>query len=57
MAYVGATTEQVARWAGLSEAASLPEVWNDIRQDHSRVARVAEGILSVLVGGSSVSLP
>jgi hypothetical protein len=50
MAYVSATADQVARWAGLSGTAQLPEVWQDLRQDRSRVTQLTKGILSVLVG-------
>ena len=49
MAYLSATPEQVAKWAGLSATAALPEVLNSIRQDSHKTARVAEGILAVLV--------
>jgi hypothetical protein len=51
MAYVSATAEQVARWAGLSGTTRLPEVWDDVRQDRSRVTQLTKGILSALVGG------
>ena len=53
MAYVSATPEQVARWAGLSGTTQLPEVWQDIRQDPSKATQLANSILSVLVGGTS----
>lgn len=53
MAYVSATPEQVARWAGLSGTTQLPEVWEDLRQDRTRVIQLTKGILSVLVGGQS----
>ena len=53
MAYVSATAEQIARWAGLSGTTQLPEVWQDIQQDPSRATQLTNSILSVLVGGSS----
>ena len=53
MAYVSATPEQIARWAGLSGTTQLPEVWQDIRQDPSRTIQLTNSILSVLVGGTS----
>ena len=53
MAYVSATPEQIARWAGLSGTTQLPEVWQDIRQDPSRATQLTNSILSVLVGGTS----
>ena len=53
MAYVSATPEQIARWAGLSGTTQLPEVWQDIRQDPSRAIQLTNSILSVLVGGTS----
>ena len=49
MAYISATTEQVARWAGLRGAAALPEILNDMRQDQHKAKQVAASILSVLV--------
>jgi hypothetical protein len=51
MAYVSATAEQVARWAGLSASTQLPQVLDDIHQDSQRATQVAKSILSVLVGG------
>ena len=53
MAYVSATPEQVARWAGLSSTTQLSEVWQDIRQDPSRATQLTNSILSVLVVGKS----
>lgn len=49
MAYLSATPEQVAKWAGLSGTTALPEVLSSMRQDPHQTARVAESILSVLV--------
>lgn len=48
MAYVSATAEQVARWAGLSEVTAIPDVLTDIRQTPSLAAEVTKNILSVL---------
>jgi len=53
MAYVSATPEQVAQWAGLSGTTRLPQVWDDIHQDPHRATQVAKSILSILVGGPS----
>lgn len=50
MAYVSATPEQVARWAGLGGGTQLPQVWEDLRQDRTRVTQLTKGILSVLLG-------
>ena len=49
MAYVSATAAQVAKWAGLSGTALLPEVLSDIGRDPNRATQVAESILSALV--------
>jgi hypothetical protein len=54
MAYVSATPEQVAQWAGLSGTTRLPQVWDDIHQDPHRATQVAKSILAVLVGGPSL---
>jgi hypothetical protein len=51
MAYVSATSKQVAEWAGLSSTHQLPEVWEDIRQDRSKVTQISEGILAALKAG------
>jgi len=48
MAYVSATPQQVAEWAGLSGAIAIPEILTDMRQDPQRTAQLAAGILSVL---------
>ena len=53
MAYVSATPEEVARWAGLSGTTQLPQVWDDIHQDPQRAAQLVKSILAVLVGGPS----
>ncbi len=51
MAYVSATSAEVAQWAGLSGAVAIPEILADIRQDPARVARVAQSILAYLAPG------
>ena len=48
MAYVSATPQQVAEWAGLSGTIAIPEILTDMRQDPQRTAQLAAGILSVL---------
>ncbi len=53
MAYVSATPEEVARWAGLSGTTGLPQVLQDIHQDPQRATQVAKSILAVLVDGPS----
>lgn len=53
MAYVSASPEQVARWAGLSATSQLPDVWETMRQNPERAAQVAQSILAVLVTGES----
>lgn len=49
MAFVSATPEQVAEWAGLSAHTRLPDVLRDMREDRQMAAEVARRILSVLV--------
>ncbi len=49
MAYVSATREQVAEWAGLSGTIAIPEIVTDLRQDPRRATQVAKSILSVLL--------
>jgi hypothetical protein len=48
MAYVSATSEQVAMWAGLSGIADIPTMLNDLRSDTKRTMQLTDGILSVL---------
>jgi Sensors of blue-light using FAD len=48
MAYVSATPEQVAQWAGLPGATEVPDILDDLRQDPGKVAQVAQSILSAL---------
>ena len=49
MAYVSATAEQVARWAGLPTTSRLPELWESIRQNPERATQVKKSILAVLL--------
>jgi hypothetical protein len=53
MAYVSATQEQVAKWAGLSGSTAIAEILSDMRQDPHSTAQLAEGILSVLASEPS----
>lgn len=48
MAYVSATPEQVAQWAGLSGKTAVPEILTDIRQDPQRTTQLVESILAAL---------
>ena len=48
MAYVSATTEQVAEWAGLSRTTAVPDILADMHSDPMRVTQVTESILSAL---------
>ena len=48
MAYVSATSEQVAKWAGLSGTTGISEILTDIRQNPQAAAQVAESILLLL---------
>ena len=48
MAYVSATVEQVAKWAGLGGTTDIPEILADMRQDPHRATQVAQSILSLL---------
>jgi hypothetical protein len=50
MAYVSATADQVAQWAGLSGATDIPKILGDLRRDSQRTMQLASGILSVLTG-------
>ncbi|MEO8935475.1 MAG: BLUF domain-containing protein [Burkholderiaceae bacterium] len=49
MAYISATTEQVAKWAGLSVVTGTTEGLNDMSNEIDRTARFAQDILSLLV--------
>lgn len=50
MAYVSATAEQVARWAGLAVTTAVPALLADMRVDSSRVTRLVDSILAALDG-------
>lgn len=49
MAYVSATAQQVAKWAGLDGVTGSAERANDISDEAHRTARFAQDILSLLV--------
>lgn len=55
MAYVGATAEQVARWAGLSATAAMPDTLNDLHNDAQRTAQLAGSILKALIPSADPS--
>ena len=48
MAYVSATSEQIAKWAGLSGTTAIPDILSDMRSDPFKATQVAQSILSVL---------
>ena len=48
MAYVSATAEQVARWAGLVGTSAIPEILTDLRTDPLKATQMAHSILSIL---------
>ena len=48
MAYVSATSQQVAKWAGLSGTTAIPDILSDMRSDPFKATQVAQSILSVL---------
>lgn len=48
MAYVSATAEQVAKWAGFSTATQTPESLAEFGQDAHRTAQFVQSILAVL---------
>jgi len=48
MAYVGATPEQVARWAGIGVGAGTSEAIGDTDEHHHRTAQFAHDILALL---------
>ena len=49
MAYVGATPQQVAKWAGLGVAAGTTESLSEIHEEEQRTAQFAQDILSLLL--------
>ena len=54
MAYVSATAEQVAKWAGLSRTTAIPDILIDMRNDPFKATQGAESILSVLTAEPTV---
>jgi Sensors of blue-light using FAD len=52
MAYVSATAEQIAKWAGLSRTTAIPDILADMRNDPFKASQVAQSILSVLASDS-----
>ena len=48
MAYVSATAEQVAMWAGLNGTTAVHDILADMHSNPMHVMQVAEGILSIL---------
>lgn len=54
MAYVSATSEQVAQWAGFSGASAIPEILTVIREDPNQAAQMAQGILRLLESEKAV---
>ena len=48
MAYLSATAEQVAKWAGLSGTTAVPDIMSGMRNDPLKATQVAQSILSVL---------
>jgi len=49
MAYVSATPQQVAKWAGVSAADSTTESLSETAEQQNRTAQFAQDILSLLV--------
>jgi Sensors of blue-light using FAD len=49
MAYVGATPQQVAKWAGLGAANGTTEILSVTAEEQNRTAQFAQDILSLLV--------
>jgi hypothetical protein len=54
MAYVGATPQQVARWAGLNVASDTIDGVSQATEENNRTARFAQEILSLLVPGNTI---
>lgn len=52
MAYVSASKEQIAQWAGLSTTTSMPDMLADLQGDPAKATQVAQQILSVLKKGT-----
>ena len=53
MAYVSATAEQIAKWAGFGETVALPTLLDDMRQDPQMATQVAQSVLAILVAAPS----
>lgn len=49
MAYVSATSAEVAQWAGLSARTELPETLENLRLDRRKALQVSNSILQVLM--------
>ncbi|MFG6432028.1 BLUF domain-containing protein [Roseateles sp. LYH14W] len=56
MAYVSATSAEVALWAGLSARTELAETLENLRIDRQRTMQALDGILSVLLHEQRASL-
>ena len=54
MAYVSATPQQVARWAGLGVANDTIENASQATEENNRTAQFAQDILSLLVPGDTI---
>jgi hypothetical protein len=54
MAYIGATAEQVAKWAGFSGTTAVPSILAGIHSDPSRATQLTEHILAVLAAEPSI---
>ena len=54
MAYVSATPQQVARWAGLSVPSDAIEGVSQATEENDRTAQFAREILSLLVPGDTI---
>ena len=54
MAYVSATPQQVARWAGLGVANDTIENASQATEENTRTAQFAQDILSLLVPGDTI---
>lgn len=55
MAFVSATPQQVAEWAGLSGHTKLPDVLRDMRKDRQMASDVAKRILAVLLAAQQAN--
>ena len=55
MAYVSATAEQVAEWAGLNRTTAVPEILADMHSDPMRITQVTASILSVLAAAPNAT--